>query len=384
MASVGIIAEYNPFHLGHLYHLTKVKEMFPDDTVVLILTSNFSQRGEPSIIDKFKKTDIALSLGIDLVVELPFAFSTQSADFFSDASIELLESLKVEKLVFGSETNDIEIINTLVDTQLNNEDFDPLVKIYLKMGYNYPTSLSNALKDLTGNDMRLPNDLLGISYVKSIKKNNYNIKPYCIKRTNDYHDKSVEDNISSASAVREALKNKQDIKHTVPDITYQYLQGDLFFTEDYFKFLKYKILTEPDLEIYQSVDEGLDKKVKKHIVKATSFDDLVHKLKSKRYTYNRINRMLIHILCSFTKEERKNMQKNEYIRILGFTTKGKDYLNKVKKDCPLPIISKFSKDQSKILDLELRISSVYASILDEDKKMELIEKEYKFRPIIHK
>lgn len=384
MASVGIIAEYNPFHNGHLYHLKTVKEMFPDDTVVLILTSNFSQRGEPSIIDKFKKTDIALSQGIDLVIELPFAFSTQSADFFSDASIQLLEYLSVEKVVFGSETNDIEVINTLVDTQLNNDDFDTLVKTYLKLGYNYPTSLSNALRDLTGKDMRLPNDLLGISYVKSIKKNNYKIKPLCIKRTNDYHGKEIDEKICSASAIREALINKKDIKHTVPDITYQYLQEDLFFTEDYFKFLKYKILTEKNLEIYQSVDEGLDQKLKKTIVGAVSFDDLVLKLKSKRYTYNRINRMLIHILCSFTKEERKTMLEPEYIRILGFTTKGRDYLNKVKKNCPLPIISKFSKEQSKILDLELRATSVYASILDEKKKIELIEKEYQFRPIIYK
>jgi len=383
MGSVGIIAEYNPFHNGHLYHLNKVREMFPEDTIVLILTSNFSQRGEPSIIDKFKKTEISLKMGIDLVIELPFVFSVQSADFFANASVSMLEYLGVEKFVFGSETNDIDKIITLVDTQLHNEQFDSLVKIYLKMGYNYPTSLSNALRDLTEKDMRLPNDLLGISYVKSIRKNNYKIKPLCIERTNDYHGKDIYDEISSASAIREAIKNNLDISHTVPEEVLPYLNGDLFLTEDYFKFLKYKILTDVNLDQYHSVDEGIDKKMKNCIVEATSFEDLIFKLKSKRYTYNRIHRMLTHILCSFTKEEAENMKEIEYIRVLGFSNSGRSFLNKVKKDCKVPIISKFSKNQSSMLDLELRATSVYVSILDEDKKKELIEKEYKFSPIVY-
>ena len=169
MKAIGIIAEYNPFHNGHLYHLNKIKEKYPNHVIVLVMSGNFTERGDVSIIDKWKKKDIALKAGIDLIVELPFPFATQSADYFSYGAITLLEYLQVEKVIFGSESNNIEDLNTIVDCQLNNEDFDKLVKIYSKFGKNYPTALSLALKDLTAKEITTPNDLLGISYIKAIK-----------------------------------------------------------------------------------------------------------------------------------------------------------------------------------------------------------------------
>lgn len=381
MESVGIIAEYNPFHNGHLYHLNEIKKMYPDNCIVLVMSSSFSQRGEPSIIDKWKKTEIALQAGIDLVIELPFVFSTESADIFAYGAITLLEKLKVKNLVFGSETNDINKFNTIVDTQLNNEEFDPLVKIYMKMGENYPTALSKSLLDLTGNTMTLPNDLLGISYVKTIKSNNYKITPHCIKRTNSYHNENLNNELSSASAIRKALEENKDIKNQVPTYTEQRIKEDLHFQKDYFKFLKYKIMLEENLNIYQTVDEGLGEKIKKEIINATSYDDLIEKVKSKRYTYNKINRMLTHILCGFTKEDKQEMKELEYIRVLGFSEKGRDYLNKIKKEVDLPIISNFSKSKSKMLNLEFKATCVYASTLSEEKKKALIEKEYKYHPM---
>ena len=236
MDSVGIIAEYNPFHNGHLYQLKKVKEMFPDMPVVLVLAGNFTQRGDVSIIDKWKKTDIAIKAGIDLVIELPFSFSTQSADFFSYGAITMLEKLKVKYLVFGTESDELSDIELLVDTQLNNKEFSSLVKIYSKLGNNYPTSMSLALKDLTGKSIKTPNDLLAISYIKTIRKNNYSIKPICIKRTNDYHDETLDKNISSATSIRIALKNNIDIKGQVPEFVIPYL-NDLHFIDDYFELL---------------------------------------------------------------------------------------------------------------------------------------------------
>ena len=145
MKSIGIIAEYNPFHNGHLYHLNQIKEKYPDHTIVLVMSGNYTERGDVSIIDKWKKAEIAQKAGIDLIVELPFPFATQSADYFSYGAITLLEHLKVEKVVFGSESNNIEDLETIVDCQLNNEDFDKLVKVYSKFGKNYPTALSLAL-----------------------------------------------------------------------------------------------------------------------------------------------------------------------------------------------------------------------------------------------
>ena len=219
MESVGIIAEYNPFHNGHLYHLTKIKKKYPNAVIVLVMSGNFTQRGDVSIIDKWKKTQIALKAGIDLVIELPFPFATQSADYFSYGSITLLEKLKVDKVIFGSESDNIKDLEIIADTQINNPDFDKLVKIYSKFGKNYPTALSLAVKDLTNQEITAPNDLLGISYVKVLKQNNYKIIPETIKRTNSYHEEELNESISSATAIRKALNNNEDIKTQVPEIT---------------------------------------------------------------------------------------------------------------------------------------------------------------------
>ena len=320
MESVGIIAEYNPFHNGHLYHLTKIKEKHPNAVIVLVMSGNFTQRGDVSIIDKWKKTQIALKAGIDLVIELPFPFATQSADYFSYGSITLLEKLKVDKVIFGSESDNIKDLEIIADTQINNPDFDKLVKIYSKFGKNYPTALSLAVKDLTNQEITAPNDLLGISYVKAIKQNNYKIIPETIKRTNSYHEEELNESISSATAIRKALNNNEDIKTQVPEITLDYLT-DLHTIEEYFPLLKYKIITEKDLSIYNTVDEGIDQKLKKEIINATSYQDLINRIKSKRYTYNKLSRMLIHILCNFTKEKKEQFKDISYIRLLGFSDK---------------------------------------------------------------
>ena len=195
METIGIIAEYNPFHNGHLYHLNTIKEMYPDSTIVLVMNGNFTERGDVSIIDKWKKTKIAINLGIDLVIELPYPFATQSADHFAYGAVTLLEKLNVDKLVFGSESNNIEDLKLIAKTQIENDEFEKLVKIYSKMGKNYPTALSCALEDLTGKKIETPNDLLGISYIKAILENNYKIKPETIKRTNDYHSTELNNEV---------------------------------------------------------------------------------------------------------------------------------------------------------------------------------------------
>lgn len=374
MKSVGIIAEYNPFHNGHLYHLSKIKKNYPDSTIVLVMSGNFTQRGDVSIIDKWKKTEIAKKIGIDLIVELPFPFATQSADYFSYGAITILEHLKVDRVIFGSESNNIKDLETIVDAQLNNEDFDKLVKIYSKFGNNYPTALSLALKDITGKEITTPNDLLGISYIKAIKKNNYKIIPETLKRTSDYHNKELEE-YSSATAIRKALRENKNIKDYIPEITIPYLTN-LHFIEDYYPLLKYKILTEKDLSIYQTVDEGIDKLLKKEIIKTTSYEDLITKLKSKRYTYNKINRMLLHILCNFTKEKAKEFNDITYLRILGFSKKGQEYLNSIKKDVTIPIISKINKHKNSMLEFELETTNIYSLTENKENQLNTINSEF--------
>lgn len=375
MESIGIIAEYNPFHNGHLYHIKKIKEKYPDATIILVMSGNFTERGDIALIDKWKRTKIALLSGIDLVIELPFPFATQSADYFSYGAITLLEKLKVEKVIFGSESDDIETLNLIAKTQLDNEDFDKLIKVYSKLGKNYPTAISLAIKDLTNKEINTPNDLLGVSYIKTILKYNYKIIPETIKRTNDYHNEIMNEEISSATAIRKALKEGKSVKKQVPEYTYSYL-CDLHFMDDYYQILKYKIITEKDLSIYTSVEEGLDKLLKKEITRASSYDDLIKHIKSKRYTYNKLQRMLLHILCNFTKEEKNNFNEITYIRILGLNNKGQKYLNNIKKDLDIPLISKIKKEKDQMLSFEIETSKIYALTLDENKQEDLIKQEY--------
>ena len=382
MKSVGIICEYNPFHNGHLHHLKTVKEMFPNYAIVLVMSGNFTQRGDISIINKWDKTEIALTAGVDLVIELPFAFATQSADTFARASIEILNHLQVDAIVFGSESGDIKKLIDVAKIQLNNKKYDKLVKSYLDEGINYPTALSKAIKDLTNIRISKPNDILSVSYIREILKLNSKIKPYTIIRENNYNDDYLYDNITSATSIRTALKNNIEITNQVPEFVIPYLKSPIFI-ENYYSLLKYKILSDRNrLNIYQSVDEGIENRINKFIVHSTTFDELILKVKTKRYTYNKLNRMFTHILCSFTKEEAAKLREIEYIRVLGFNNKGRQYLNQIKKEVKIPIITNFSSIKSDLLDLEFRATSIYASILNENEKQKLIDMEYKSFPIM--
>ena len=354
---IGIIAEFNPLHNGHLYLINKIKEKYEDASIILVLSGNYTQRGIPSIIDKWKKTELSLKLGIDLVVELPFPFSTQSADYFAYGATTILNYLKVDKLVFGSESNDIKVLKKIVDAQ-KDDKFNTLVKLYCKSGYNYPTALSLSLEELTNEKITTPNDLLGISYIKAIKENNYNIEVETIKRTNDYHKEELEEDISSATSIRKALKEGIDISNQVPKIELDYL-NELHYIDDYFNIIKYKIITEDDLSIYQTVDKEIIKKLKKEILNSNNIDEFIKRIKTKRYTYNKISRMLLHILTNFTKEKAKLFNDITYIRILGINNTGRTILNNIKKDIDIPIISKITKEKDPMLEYELEVDKIY-------------------------
>ena len=356
---VGIIAEYNPFHNGHLYHLNKVKEMFPNKTICLVLAGNFLNRGDVSIIDKWDKTKIALEYGIDLVVELPFVFATQAGDIYAYGAISILDSLGCDYLVFGSECNDIDLLNKIVDIE-NSDEFKIKVNKYTKLGFNYPTSLSKAIEDISCLSIKTPNDLLGISYLKQIKKLNSKIKPITIKRTNDYHNLSLNKNITSASSIRNALNNNLDISSYVPTMTLKYIKN--ISLNNYFDILKHQIIIDV-LTKYQDIDKNLENLFKKNIMKCSSIDELILKIKSKNYTYNKIKRCLVHILCGLV----KNDYKTEYIRILGFNENGKNYLNKIKKNCKYPILVGYDK----LLDMELQVTKIYSLITNIDINSEL-------------
>lgn len=375
MQIIGLIAEYNPFHNGHLYQINKIKEKYPDSIIIAVVSSSFTQRGDVSIIDKWTKTQIALDNNIDVVVELPFVYATQSSDIFAKGAIEILKRLNIDTLVFGTESTSLDQISTVADLELYNPEYNNLVKQYLKEGINYPTATNKAILTLNGRKISTPNDLLALSYIKEIKKQNLHITPVNIVRTSIYHSLSSEGNISSATAIRHKNLKNEKIDNLIP---YSPNLIKKISMNNYYPYLKYKILSEGiEIKKYNTLEEGIENKITKEIINAHTYEELITKIKTKRYTYNKISRMLLHILTNFTKEEAQNI-KIDYIRILGFNKNGQKYLNKIKKEVKLPLITGYQKNISKILDIELRVSKIY-SLSNESN---LIKKEYDKKPII--
>lgn len=324
MDAVGIICEYNPLHKGHIYHIEQTKKLFPGRTLILVLNGYFLERGEVSILSKENKTMLSLLYGVDLIVELPFIFGTQSADIFADAAIKILNHLGCKTIVFGSESNNIEALEQVAKIQ-DSKEYNLKVKEYLDQGVNYPTALAKALN--TSEDIFNPNDLLGISYIKAINKNKCEITPITIERTSGYHDLDSNNEIISASNIRNKLKNKEDISFFVPRRVVRGIEN--ISLDDLFPFIKYKILTDYDLSKYLTVDEGIEYRLKEKIMEAKNLDEFIKLVKTKRYTYNKISRMLIHILIGVPKDINK-LASIDYIRVLGFNKKGRAYLHELK------------------------------------------------------
>lgn len=371
---VGIVAEYNPFHNGHLYQINKIREKYKDATIIVVCSSSFTQRGDTSILNKFDKAKVALNNGVNLVVELPYVYSTQSSDIFASAAIKILNYLKVDTICFGTERDSIGDIKKCAITQLDEPKYNEIVREELELGVNYPTALNKALKKLIDIEITEPNDLLALSYVKEIIKNQYNIEIFNIKRTNDFHDIDSNEMIVSASNIRNKLINNIDIKDKVPSDVYKILKN-IKFNDKYFEFLKYKINSENDLEKYLDVDEGLSTRIRNSIDKSNSLDELIQNIKTKRYTYNKISRMLNHILCSFTKDERDKTKDIEYIRILGFDEVGQKHLNSIKDNMDIKILNKFDTSY-KALEIEKRVSGIYSMIISD-----IMDKEIKNIPV---
>lgn len=379
MKVLGLVVEYNPFHNGHMYHIEKAKKLVQPDVTIVVMSGNFVQRGEPAIVDKWTRTAVALQHGIDLVVELPFAFAVQSADYFANGAIQILHHLHVTDLVFGSESGDINLFKEIAYTIKDKEEtYNVLIQSFMKQGYRYPDACNQALSSLLNKSITTPNDLLGLAYVKEVIKNHYPMNLHCITRTNNFHSTTVQ-KISSATAIRQALKEKKDITKQLPN---KEVYQEPVFLEELFPLLKYKILTTSAKELrnLHLVEEGLENLLLKNIVHVNTMDEYINTLTSKRYTRSRIQRMIIHILMNNHKIEVLKAMHLEYIRILGMTKIGKEYLHDVKKRIDIPLVSKFKGHQYPALDLEFKANKLYSLLTM--KTNETIKKEYSQIPII--
>lgn len=385
---LGIIAEYNPFHNGHMYHLQKAKEQSGAQYSICIMSGNFVQRGNTSILNKWKKAEMAILNGIDLVIELPTIYSVASAESFSLGAIKLLENLKiVDTISFGTETNDFAALNNISGIICEEpKKYKELLNQELKKGLSFPKARENALMLYLNDNKRYanilnePNNILAIEYLKSLKKIKSTIQPVPIKREKVYYnDNTIVDEFASATAIRELLKNKQfsEIRKVVPIETYKILSQESELENIVLDLLKYekeiiynlRKMTVEQIADLPDVSEGLEYSIKNAASFANNLKDLMGVVKTKRYTTTRIQRILICSLLGITKKDVIMSKRTlPYARILGFNEKGKELISKMSKANPkLEVITSLKKFQDKncnktykrLLDIDIFATDVY-------------------------
>jgi len=371
---LGIIAEYNPFHNGHLYHLKESKKATGAEYTVAIISGNFTQRGSTSIIDKWKKTEMALQNGVDLIIELPVLYSISSSENFAEGSIKILNSLGIiDFLSFGSETSNIKILNNFANILYDEpKEYKKILSNYLDTGLSFPKARENALLeyiknfedvntnfDNYQNILSSPNNILGIEYLKALKKYKSSIKPVCIKRSiADYNssDISINTSIASATAIRELIKNKNfnTIKTVIPEKSYSILADcinsgciipDLNCFEKEIIYVLRKMSIK-EIANLPDVSEGLEFLIKKTVNSCNTLTELLNTIKSKRYTITRLQRILLYALLDISKKDMKLSKEvdSPYIRVLGFNDNGKKLISKIMDKNPnQPLITSVKK-----------------------------------------
>lgn len=345
---LGIIAEYNPFHNGHLLHLTKSKEETGAEYSICIMSGNFVQRGNTSIVNKWVKTEMALNSGIDLVLELPTVYSISSAENFAEGAIKLLNSLKiVDTVSFGSENSDIDILNRISGILYEEpKQYVEFLNEELKKGLSFPKARENAIllylnDQKYSNILNQPNNTLAIEYLKALKKYKSHIMPIAIKREKAFYNSNcIVDEYASATAIRNMIVNNQfnDIRKVMPRLAYDLLMQEIEnnqYVIDISKFEKeilYSIrrLSTADLKKFPEVNEGLENAIKNAANSCNTLVELINIIKSKRYTQTRIQRILLYILLNITKKDMYISRKTvPYARILGYSPKGKELISEI-------------------------------------------------------
>lgn len=371
MKIAGLVVEYNPFHNGHLHHLKRSMELTNATHSIAVMSGNFLQRGEPALFDKFKRAEIAVSNGVDLVVELPTLFACQSAEFFAHGAVSLLNSLNcIDSICFGSEEGNIDLLLEISKILIDEPDeFKSILKEKLDEGILFATARSTALYEYISRNNILnlkeeklhdilssSNNILGIEYIKSLLKHKSSIAPYTITRIqSSYNSNTISSNICSATAIRESLRkgnSLSEISSVIPLETLNLISKHIdngfnpMFDEFYFDVIRELVARDFDkLSDYFDISEGIENKIYKSIFLTSNLSELQQSIKSKRYTLTKVKRMLNNILLGITKEDMnlvKDINKLPYIRVLAFNDKGREILKKIKLNSDIIIINKFS------------------------------------------
>lgn len=396
MKVTGIIAEYNPFHQGHAYHLSRARELTGADRVLVVMGGNFMQRGEPAIIDKYTRTEMALRNGADLVLELPAASATGSAEYFAEGAVELLDaSGVVNELCFGSELGELEPLEKAAELLLEEpEDYQELLRAELKKGKTFPEARETALSAFLPKQSLLasPNNILAIEYIKALKRRKSSIRPLTIQRLGSYHGENgqpagaphtvsgnLPESFASASTIRCQLHTLEKqivtsceqpafgslmtaLAKELPPSSFGLLKDVLLAdrlvqAEDFSLPLHYRLMQakEPlEFSVYLDVSEELSRRIYSLRQEFTGWNAFLDLVRTRQYTRSRVSRALLHILLDIRQEE---VLPPTHLRVLGFRREASDLLSEIKKKSRLPLITKAAGHPE--LSEEIRISSLY-------------------------
>ena len=387
MKIVGLIAEYNPFHNGHKYHIEKAKELSKADAVVVVMSGNFVQRGAPAIMPKHLRAKMALLSGADLCIELPVPFATGTAEHFAYGSIALLHRLGcIDAICFGSECGDIHMLKSCAEILCEEPEAYRLpLQEFLRQGNSFPLAREKALYQATGDKylsdlLKSPNNILGIEYLKALYRLGSSIEPITITRKEaGYHDDTLGSVISSATAIREYVSTHSDLSalsNQMPQRCYAELSHQAekrfpIYADDFSLLLKYRLLSEnaASLTQYQDVSESLANKIINNRNRFVTCEQFCELLKTKELTYTRIGRALFHILLGIKKEPA--LKEPAYARILGFRTEAASVLTEINACSSIPLISKLadarpgSDDAKLMLETDRFAADLYESVITE-------------------
>ena len=378
MRVLGVVVEFNPMHNGHHYFIEQAKKIVNPNITIAVMSSSFSMRGDAMVIDKWSRAKFALDYGIDIVLELPYLASVNSADYFCYNAIKTLSMFSITDIAFGVELDNLEKLNNIKNL-ISSDSFNLIIKEYLDKGLSYANSSYQALKQLTDDEeiiqsYSLPNNTLAIGYLKAIDELKLNIQINLIKRiANNYFDEVVNDtNINSATSLRKEIALGHDISnHT--KIDYAYFNPKIT-NQNLLYLLRYNFITKPINEFKEvsGVNEGIENRINSFINDAKDYEDLIKLVQTKRYSQNRIKRIFLNILLNINKQyENKH---HYYLRILAMNNNGVNYVNTLPKPIKKQIITSFKNISNYLVDTEIEVSKLFGLI---NNQPQIYENEYK-------
>lgn len=403
MKHIGIVAEYNPFHNGHAYQLEQIKKQFPDKQILVIMSGNFVQRGEPAIYEKTLRATCALLAGADLVFELPVYYSAASAEYFAAAAVRLLAATGiVDTICFGAECDDLSLLDRIADILYNEPPkYQSALKYYLSKGYNFPKSRALAIADYFDNPdysavLDQPNNILAIEYLKTIKHSHLPLTPVVVKRQNSsYHNSKLTEEFPSATALRQSLKKQYYETHSLteqasllphaflmnmPLCCHSFLSEHIYakplFFSDFYSVIGYALwANKKNYDVFFDISKELSNHLDKLYTDNTNIEKLIKAAACKNYTQARIRRVLLYILLNIKKNETaydKLTNNLSYLRLLGFRSSASPVLHEMKMLSSIPVINKvadadriLTASQCEAFEKELHIHALYKQIFEE-------------------